>query len=381
MAEKVLIVDDDVQTLRLVGLMLERHGFTILAANNGEQAINMARAEHPDVVILDVMMPDIDGYEVTRRLRKDPETAHLLILLFTAKTQVDDKISGYEAGADDYLTKPVHPAELIAHMHALLARNKLRGAPSVERGYTIGVLAAKGGLGVSSIALNLAIAYHQKTKAEIIAAELRPGQGSWGLELSSNQTDGLANLLRLSPVGILPAVVEKELVRLPYGVRLLMASARTKETELMNAVKQMEVVLDVLPMLSRVTILDIGTNFHPAFDAVLKYCNEVIAVIEPFPACMPRTRLLIEDLNNRGFGRTKLLTLVSNNRIRADIQLSMIQMQELLGMPVSHIFPPAPETAYQAANRSVPLIQVQIGGSLSQQFSSLAEKLSQRIPV
>src|SRR5690606_24677852 len=102
MAEKVLIVDDDVQTLRLVGLMLERQGYKILAANNGKQALQMARAEQPDVIILDVMMPDIDGYEVTRRLRKEPETTNIPILMFTARTQVDDKVSGFESGVDDY---------------------------------------------------------------------------------------------------------------------------------------------------------------------------------------------------------------------------------------------------------------------------------------
>ena len=92
MPDKVLIVDDDVQTLRLVGLMLERQGYKILAANSGNQALQMARTEQPDVIILDIMMPDMDGYEVIRRLRKDPETANLPILLFTAKTDVDNKI-------------------------------------------------------------------------------------------------------------------------------------------------------------------------------------------------------------------------------------------------------------------------------------------------
>src|SRR5512141_3237377 len=102
MAEKVLIVDDDVQTLRLVGLMLERQGYRILAANTGAQAIHMAHTDKPDVIVLDVMMPDFDGYEVSRRLRKDPDTTNIPILMFTARTQVEDKVTGYESGADDY---------------------------------------------------------------------------------------------------------------------------------------------------------------------------------------------------------------------------------------------------------------------------------------
>src|SRR5512140_759641 len=122
MPEKILIVDDDVDTLRLVGLMLQRQGYQITAATNGEQGLEKAFQERPDVILLDVMMPDMDGYEVTRRLRKNPVTATTPILLFTAKTQLDDKVAGFEAGADDYLTKPTHPAELQAHIKALLVR-------------------------------------------------------------------------------------------------------------------------------------------------------------------------------------------------------------------------------------------------------------------
>ncbi len=159
MAEKILIVDDDMETLRLVGLMLQRQGYQIVAASNGTQALGLTRNEKPDLIVLDVMMPDMDGYEVTRQLRQDKDTLDIPIILFTAKSQVDDKVTGYEVGADDYLTKPVHPAELVAHIKALLARGKNRAAVPQEKGYTIGFIAAKGGLGVSSLALNLAICH------------------------------------------------------------------------------------------------------------------------------------------------------------------------------------------------------------------------------
>jgi DNA-binding response OmpR family regulator len=379
MAEKVLIVDDDVQTLRLVGLMLERQGYRILAANTGAQAIHMAREEHPDVIVLDVMMPDFDGYEVSRRLRKDPETTNIPILMFTAKTQVDDKVSGYEAGADDYLTKPIHPAELTAHLRALLSRSKSRGVPTKERGYIIGVLGAKGGLGVSTLTLNLALAFHQKTKADVIAAELRPGLGTWSGELGNTVSDGLNHLLRMRPNEISSSTVEKELTRLSYGIRLLMASPHARDAELMQATEQMEAVLDNLPLLAKLVMLDIGNPYMPGFDNILNLCNEIIVVTEPYPATVQRTRQLLEELAAKGYGRAKLLQIVSINRIRADVQLSLIQMQEILGTNISQVIPPAPEIAYQAATRNIPFLQVQIGSAVSQQYHGLAERLAQRV--
>lgn len=381
MAEKILIVDDDVQTLRLVGLMLERQGYKILAASNGTQAISMARTERPDLILLDVMMPDVDGFSVARTLRKEPETADIPILMFTAKAQVEDKIDGYEAGADDYLTKPIHPAELTAHMRAILSRNKGRTGVPVERGYTIGVIGAKGGLGVSSLTLNVAINYFQNTKQEVIAAELRPGQGSWSTELGIQSCEGLNNLLRLNPSDINIATVENELIRVPYGIRLLLASPYAKDVPLMKNTAGMEAIVDQLSLIGRVTFLDIGTNTHLALDEILNLTREIIVVTEPFPAAIARTRILIEDLKQRGFGKGKLLSLVVVNRIRADVQLSVTQIQEMLGYSVSQVIPPAPEVSFQAATRNLPLIQVQIGGMLSLQYSRLAEAIAERVNV
>ncbi|HNS64540.1 MAG TPA: response regulator, partial [Anaerolineaceae bacterium] len=202
MVDKILIADDDPETLRLVSLMLQRQGYQIVTASNGNQTLGMARTELPDLIILDVMMPDMDGYEVARQLRKQPDTSNIPILMFTAKSQVEDKVTGYESGADDYLTKPVHPAELQAHIRSLLSRAKSRAPASVERGHMVGILAAKGGVGASTLALNLAIAFARRTKKDVVAAELKPGQGTWGVELGLTESQGLANLLRLKPAEI-----------------------------------------------------------------------------------------------------------------------------------------------------------------------------------
>src|SRR5512136_3099086 len=153
MAEKILIVDDDLDTLRLVGLMLQHQGYRINAASSGIQAISFSQTDRPDLILLDIMMPEMDGYEVARKLRSDPNTSNIPIIMFTAKSQVDDKVAGYEAGADDYLTKPTQPRELFAHVKAVLARGKKPStavpppSQSHVRGYVTGVMAVKGGLG------------------------------------------------------------------------------------------------------------------------------------------------------------------------------------------------------------------------------------------
>lgn len=383
MAEKVLVVDDDLETLRLVGLMLQRQGFGIVAANNGAQALSQARAENPDLIILDVMMPDMDGYAVARQLRKEPETASIPILMFTARGMVEDKVAGYESGADDYLTKPIHPVELTARVKALLARGRVAppaGIPApTQAGYMIGVVSPKGGVGVSSLVLNLAISYYNKTRGEVIAVELRPGHGTWGVEMGFANPSGLNDLLALRPSDLTAAAVEKELVHTTYGIRCLLASPRARDIEAVHASEQLGILLKTLPQLAPLVLLDIGANIWPNFGQVLSQCQEVIVVTEPYPGIMPLSRIFIDELVDRGFGKNKLLTLVMVNRVRADVQLSVTQVQETLGRPVVQVIPPAPEIAYQAALRSVPLIQIQPEGLLAQQFARLAELVATRV--
>src|SRR4030042_6559704 len=193
MAEKILVVDDDLDTLKLVGMMLQRQGYTIVAAINGAQALSKVPAEKPDLILLDVMMPDIDGFEVCRRLRSDAAYASIPILMFTAKTQVDDKVQGFESGADDYLPKPTHPAELLAHVKALLGRSRVSSTSTtmpVKRARMICMIGAKGGLGTSTLAVNIAVTMAAR-KQDVLLLELRPGLGFMGALLGIHKASGL----------------------------------------------------------------------------------------------------------------------------------------------------------------------------------------------
>src|SRR5690606_4964883 len=195
MSEKILIVDDDIDSLKLIGLMLQRHGYEVVAANAGNQALAKASSDHPNLIILDVMMPDMDGYEVCRRLRAEPVTASIPIIMFTAKTMVDDKVAGFEAGADDYLTKPTHPAELSSRVKAVLQRSQQKQQNVVRQtsgsssgGFSIAFLGVKGGVGTTTLAANVGAALAQRDST--ILADLRPGQGALGLYLGLTRAQG-----------------------------------------------------------------------------------------------------------------------------------------------------------------------------------------------
>ena len=124
MSARILVVDDDRQIARLVASYLERAGFETVSAYDGESAITVARATVPELVVLDVMMPGRDGLSVMEALRAEPRLAAVPVILLTARVATDDRLQGFAAGADDYVTKPFQPAEVVARVRAVLRRTQ-----------------------------------------------------------------------------------------------------------------------------------------------------------------------------------------------------------------------------------------------------------------
>jgi phosphate regulon transcriptional regulator PhoB len=122
MAREVLVVEDEPDIRRLVVLHLERDGFRCRTATNGSDALREVKAGVPDLIVLDLMLPELDGLEVCRRLRRDTSTASVPIIMLTAKSDEVDRIVGLEMGADDYVAKPFSPKELVARVRAVLRR-------------------------------------------------------------------------------------------------------------------------------------------------------------------------------------------------------------------------------------------------------------------
>jgi DNA-binding response OmpR family regulator len=118
----VLVADDDPDILALVSFRLERAGYDVLGAQDGDEALRLALERTPDLAVLDVMMPKLDGYEVTTRLRQNGSTRRMPIILLTARVQEADIARGFEVGADDYVKKPFSPQELGARVQAILGR-------------------------------------------------------------------------------------------------------------------------------------------------------------------------------------------------------------------------------------------------------------------
>lgn len=382
MNKKILIVDDDFDTLHMVGKMLERHGFKIAAANNGEKALHLAKSENPDLIILDVMMPGMDGYEVTRRLRSQESTAFIPIILFTAKAQVDDKLEGFEAGADDYLTKPTHPAELIARVKSILTRPKTGqlsqdlngGSEEHKNNNLIGVVGSKGGVGATTAALNIAIALHKKTKDYVTLLELRPGSGSLGLHLGYRNSTAQNELLKMSAADLSLSRVADALVTHGSGIQIMLSSFMPIDASLQTNFEQAETVTNLVKRIAPNTVADLGVGLNPTAQSVLPLCDQVVVIVEPVPSTIVQTKALLQNLKELGVEEGQIFVVLIS-RTRLEITVPNTRVQHELNLDLAGIIMPAPEISYQAALHHEAILTHQPDSIPSKQYLKLAETL------
>ena len=281
MATRILVVDDNIMTLDLVSRSLSRVGFEVTTAESGADALGIVDDVHPDLIILDVMMPEMDGYEVCRQLREKTNTSHLPILMLTALDSLEEKIRGFEAGADDYMTKPFQPAELQARVRVLLRRMaRATGDSTRLTGKVIAVFSLRGGVGVSTVAVNLAAALAQvwDIQTGLMDLSMIAGQSALMLNLSLRHT--WADLVEIPEEDIDNDLLSELLLPHASGVQVLAAPRYPEQSELLNNEK-ISYVIRMLSQRFHYVILDMPHDFQEITLAGLDAADQIITVMAP----------------------------------------------------------------------------------------------------
>lgn len=375
MAEKILVIDDDLDSLKLIGLLLQRQGYQVVAAPGGSQGLAQAESENPDLILLDIMMPDMDGYEVCKRLRKDPRLAHIPIIMFTAKTRVDDKVTGFEAGADDYLTKPTHPAELASRIKAILTRTSTVQSAVIQRsrGKTIAVLGVRGGSGVTTLAVNLSLAMSQMERS-LILAELQPGIGAIGLQLGLPRPIGLSNLLQMRLNGLDQENLEKELVEYTPGMHLLLAKYDPSNAITPYPAAHIERILALLPDLADLVVLDLGNRIGSDSLEAIRRADQIILCLAAQQASLAMSQSLLESLKQTE-ARLDRTGIVVVNTVPPSQPAIAHRIETQLQLPIMGKVSPALELAQASAEQEKPMILLQPESSTADQFRELAQRV------
>lgn len=330
----ILVVDDDADLRPLMKLTLMKLGHTPTLAARGEEGLAAAFTGQFDALILDIMMPDVDGYEVARRLRADPRTQNLPILVLTARAQVADYETAVEAGANDYLAKPFNADELNAKLNGILQLNQPRTSatgPAIGlAGQVTTVLSLRGGVGATTLAVTLAGALTRSGKKTCLV-DLSPSGGHATLHLRLRPQTTWHDLpLTLSPATIAQSLLAHEsglhvLAAPPLPVRRALAGETFQAA--LNALRgaYAEIVVDAAPVLDDATSLALTTS------------RTVILVCTPEVGAVQTAIGTLRVLANLGVAEGKLKIFL--NHVTPEAGLAQAAVEKALGRPLDAVVP------------------------------------------
>ncbi len=291
MSKKILVIEDDAIALRLIEYTLRKEGYEVLLAKDGLEGISKTQSEEPDLVILDIMLPGMDGYEVCHRLRSESQTAHLPILMLSGKAQEIDKAIGLKVGADDYVTKPAAPRELVSRVESLLARK------TAAKSKIIAFLGTKEGVGTTTMVVNVAVTLSQKNK-RVIVADLCSPNGNLTEHLGLKPEKNISELLAKPIDTIKHRELEAALAVHHTGVRALAIPHPGEEGKKLSPAN-VNLLFGRLREVADYLLLDLSAPPSDLEKATLTKCDLVVIVTDFKAGALPdlkSTSILLQKL-------------------------------------------------------------------------------------
>ncbi|MHB1357584.1 MAG: response regulator [Anaerolineae bacterium] len=373
MPDKLLVVDDEADLLRLVSYTMRTEGYLVIEAETGAEALQKIVTEKPDLIVLDVMLPDMSGLEVCKKLRMNADTAGTPVIMLSARVQVSDKIGGLEAGADDYVAKPFDMDELVARVRGLLNRTRRLGNIRASKmGKVLGFVGAKGGVGTTTVAINVAASLAQ-SKRDVIAVELSPLYGALRFYANRDKARSLDDLVDLEPSQITEQKLNECLVSTSSGMRLLLGSTDPLRVQALTP-QQTEAIIRGLAHMADMIVVDFAAFQSDANRLAVQLCSFVSLIVTPDMACATLAIKSVKLMNSWGISGDSL-GIVVVNRTPA-LTMSAIEIGRRLGCGVLAVVPNMAEALEKAVGVGIPLVISQPHNLASEACTSIAGRLA-----
>jgi pilus assembly protein CpaE len=380
MAAKILVIDDDPNVQRVLAYTLKQEGYEVLVATDGAEGFRMWSAESPSLVLLDVMLTKLDGYQVASKIREEEgTTAHVPIIMLTAEREIEQRVRGLRAGADDYLMKPFHQAELLARMKSLLARfaprEGLVGRPPL--GQVLAFYGAKGGVGTTTIAINAAIALHRDLgrKVALVDGNLQFGDHRVFLDLGLDRKS-ILDVVTASSVDV--DLIKSVLVRHDSGVDLLLAPPSPEAAELVSE-HHLATILEQLRTVYDYVIVDIDKRLDEINLKILDLADAFFVVMTADLSCLKNVRLVLETIGHLGVESDKVRLVL--NRSNAFTGISVKNAENALKRPIDHQVINEYRGAISALNSGSPVMFSKGDSPLGRSIHEFARAIDQGAPA
>lgn len=356
---RILVVDDNPDMLQMLDMVLSSRGnHEVLLSGDGQDGLTKALSENPDLAIVDVMMPEMNGYDVVRRVRANPRTAKMSIIILTARGQPVDKTAALEAGADAHMSKPVNMKELLELVENLLNPKRLLSKKGV-----LPVFSLRGGIGVSTIAVNLALLLQQVDSTVLV--DLSPNSGHCALYLGLKPKHHWGLYLKNPTLH-----AERLLTEHPSGLRVLASPPYPLQDEFLTR-EHMTKILEDLQSITSLIVVDMPPMFTPDAVSVLDQADQIILVSGDDPPGIQTTMLTLRALKDQ----SEQIRLVLNDTTPGP-RPPMEAVQSALKMSIVSQIPydPAQTTALR---RGTPVVQITPPSPLATGMHKLAQTVLQ----
>jgi CheY-like chemotaxis protein/MinD-like ATPase involved in chromosome partitioning or flagellar assembly len=360
---KALVIDDQVPITALISQFLDDAGFETEIATSGPEGLQKATSTQPHVIMLDIMMPEMDGYEVCRQLRRDPRTARALIVALTARGQPVDKQAAFRAGADAHVAKPFKGHALIQEIQQLLADRTCTESPL---GYQILVLRLKEMAGATTLATNLALCLAEEEGCLTLIADLALQGGAVDEHLGLSATGSWLGTSLIDSDELVACLVHHN-----SGLFVLPAPSPLEEGRVAPATVSR--LLQPLRTWHDYVVLDTPLNLGPLAPTLLRSSSLVLLVLPPDLAALRQARASLTALHRSGDSSLRVWPVL--NMVHPDQQALQEQAEQMWGMPVAGVLPWLPDECNQAIANHKPVVLGQPKSPLAMAIRALAQQI------
>jgi len=362
---RIQIIDSDLTVVEQLQRILETEGFEVLTAVTGRAGLAVAERKHPSLILMDTNLPDTRGYEICRALRSSPSTADVPILIYSARAKVADKVAGFNAGANDYIVKPVAAAELLARINAALRTEQ----PPLA--HIVALWGTKGGVGTTTLASNLAVALRSKTRKRVTLMDASILGGTLDVLLNLPPRHTIADLLpRLDDLD--SELLSSVLAIHSSGVKALLSAPWNRDGTPVQPT-QLERILSWLQPASDYIVVDTSPSLDESTLTVLQLSNQVIVVLTPEMTSLRNAKLFLNMAATLQDQSQKQILALNRYPSRGGIKLKDIEAA--LRTKIDVQIPADEALVTYSINRGIPLVSSDPRSPVATGLSRLAEKV------